>query len=172
MTSAGGAARAIRPAHGRRDERSRVCAAMDARKAAVQIAISESMAGFCAFDQPRASSSSVCALCARSLNRRASPDGVDGGWRSAPATASMAFPNAACSAFNGLRSPGWICAASRTSARLSSSPAAQSRFTIGPAALSRQALARAIRCPARLPLSTDETYFGSSARKSCVAYQL
>ena len=37
---------------------------------------------------------------------------------------------------------------------------------------SRQALATAIRCAARLPLSTDETYRGSSGRRSRVSYQL
>ena len=37
---------------------------------------------------------------------------------------------------------------------------------------SRHALASAIRCPARLPLSTEETYCGSSGRRSRVSYQL
>ena len=36
----------------------------------------------------------------------------------------------------------------------------------------RQADPSAIRCPARFPLSTDEMYFGSSGRRSCVSYQL
>ena len=42
----------------------------------------------------------------------------------------------------------------------------------GAAIICRQACPSAIRCPARLPLSTDETYFGSSGRRSCVSYQL
>ena len=37
---------------------------------------------------------------------------------------------------------------------------------------SRHALASAIRCPARLPLSTEETYLGSSTARSRVPYQL
>ena len=36
----------------------------------------------------------------------------------------------------------------------------------------RQAPASVIKCPARFPLSTVETYFGSSGRRPRVSYQL
>ena len=38
-------------------------------------------------------------------------------------------------------------------------------------ASSLQAFASAIRCPARFPLSTEDTYCGSSGRRSAVSYQ-
>ncbi len=38
--------------------------------------------------------------------------------------------------------------------------------------ISRHALPTAINAPARFPLSTDDTYLGSSVRASFVSYQL
>ena len=74
----------------------------------------------------------------------------------------------------------WQCA-DRRRARASDSRVSATRLrsrdrhrepTIGRSIISRQAFPSAIRCPARFPLSTEETYFGSSGRRSRVSYQL
>ena len=63
-------------------------------------------------------------------------------------------------------------AASRASAIASPMPASAAATGSGWSIIWRQALDSASRWPARLPLSTDDTYSGSSRRRSRVSYQL
>ena len=62
--------------------------------------------------------------------------------------------------------------ASRARSSASAMPARRCAAVGGRTVHSRQALASAIRWPARFPLSTVETYCGSSGRRSRVSYQL
>ena len=51
-------------------------------------------------------------------------------------------------------------------------PSSERRLTIGWSASVVRPGARVSRWPARLPLSTAETYMGSSGARSAVSYQL
>ena len=83
--------------------------------------------------------------------------------------------SAPASAAPGLPSPDSLVQAARAArVRPRQSPTAANApgRGAGSAIASSQALARAMRWPARLPLSTVETYCGSSGRRSVVSYQL
>ncbi len=71
-----------------------------------------------------------------------------------------------------LRRPRNRRASSRTRSTASATPWKRCCSVMAEVRHSRHALASAIRCPARFPLSTEDTYCGSSGRRSRVSYQL
>ena len=153
---------------------SRSCAWLStlACNASAQTTTSERAGAPSSSARARASSVTVRARAAIAASRPAHCPGERGLLLTAVATASSASFRR-CRVIERAR---WLPVAARTDSRTSSAaspiPASAAGPSTGPAIMSRHACPSAIRWPARLPLSTDDTYFGSSGRQSFVSYQL
>ena len=119
-----------------------------------------------------ATSASVPACAARSARRAAHAPDVAG--RTSPAPSGSSKASSSCR-----RVSVWLRrslpippAASRARASASPIPASAAATGSGSSIMSRHAFDSVMRWPARLPLSTDETYAGSSRWRSRVSYQL
>ena len=90
-----------------------------------------------------------------------------------PAASAASVSSSCCHVTVWVRRPSrnWSVA-SRARSSASAMPARRCAAVGARTVHSRQALASAIRWPARFPLSTVETYGGSSGRRSRVSYQL
>src|SRR6185437_3118068 len=164
--SAGGGKR-FESFHGKAQTASRVWLAMQALSTPDHAPNSEAAASPCC-----AASAAVQAATAAARRLSSSQRSGDG------AVASAAVK--ACSAAERLRCPReWGAPeytkrpwAARSSRAASAKPARGAGSSRGRCLSSRQACASASKCPARLPLSTAETYRGASGRRVAVSYQL
>ena len=122
--------------------------------------------------RPVRRSAIASAFCVRSDRHLATSAGVDGAYRrlaAKPSMASFSLP----ARHSAPAAPQSVDARRRAAARwCPRAPLSNSDCRSDRQRSRGRHWPSAIRWPARLPLSTEETYFGSSARRSLVSYQL